>query len=272
MPEQTAYSGVLPGAEMSTPWSGDHSLGGAAALLGSGNVKPPAETGPEPAFGGGADPDDAGAEPDDDGADCRAFQRGLRRLELGQLVLQVADLGARTGELARLGVAESRHGCPLALQARARLRELISLTDDLLDQGLLANLEPPKACGLRRNRTPGGADLADDADVLLSDSLHERQTVQQILKSGRLDHDAHDVRGVGLVGGDQLLREHVLGVRRGCLELAQTGAGGGQLNAKLVELGVLRIDVGLDSAETARECCDARIELPDPTGGGTHRA
>jgi len=62
VPEHTAYSGVLPGAEMSTPWSGDHALGGAAALLGSGKVKPPAEAGPEPALGAGPEPDDAGAD------------------------------------------------------------------------------------------------------------------------------------------------------------------------------------------------------------------
>ncbi len=71
VPEHTAYSGVLPGAEMSTPWSGDHSLGGAAALLGSGNVKPPADTGPEPVAGGGDAPDepDTRDAPDDAGAE-----------------------------------------------------------------------------------------------------------------------------------------------------------------------------------------------------------
>ena len=41
MPEQTAYSGVSPGAEMSTPWSSDQLPGGEAASLGSGKVKPP---------------------------------------------------------------------------------------------------------------------------------------------------------------------------------------------------------------------------------------
>ena len=90
---------------MSTPWSGDHSLGGAAALLGSGNVKPPAETGPEPALGAGAG---RGARRRRRGLSPR--QRSLSRLELGQLVLQVADLGARAGELACLGVSEPRHG------------------------------------------------------------------------------------------------------------------------------------------------------------------
>ena len=67
VPEHTAYSGVLPGAEMSTPWSGDHSLGGAAALLGSGKVKPLADTGPELTLGAGD-----GDEPDDAGADRAA--------------------------------------------------------------------------------------------------------------------------------------------------------------------------------------------------------
>ena len=73
MPEQTAYSGVSPGAEMSTPWSGDHSLGGAAELLGKGNVKPLEDTGPEPALGAGEDPDDPddpGDDPDDDPGDA----------------------------------------------------------------------------------------------------------------------------------------------------------------------------------------------------------
>src|SRR5579884_2464237 len=41
VPEQTAYSGVSPGAEMSTPSSGDQLPGGAAAPFGSGNTKPP---------------------------------------------------------------------------------------------------------------------------------------------------------------------------------------------------------------------------------------
>src|SRR5437588_9312598 len=53
VPEQTAYSGVLPGAEMSTPSSGDHVPGGEAAPLGNGNVKPPLL-----AMGAGATPDD----------------------------------------------------------------------------------------------------------------------------------------------------------------------------------------------------------------------
>ncbi len=199
-------------------------------------------------------------------------QRGLGRLELRQLVLQVADLGARAGELARLGVAEPRHGCALALQTHARLRQLISLSHDFAGQGQQADLELPEVRGLRRDRTAGGTDLADDGDVLLSDPLHERQSVQQILEARRLDHHAHDVRRIGLVGGNELLREHSLGVRRGCLELAQTGASIGQLDAKLVELSVLRIDVGLDSAQPACQGGDARVELPDPTGGGAHRA
>src|SRR5205085_1628413 len=43
VPEQTASSGVSPGAEMSTPWSGDQLPGGEAALFGSGNTNPPLE-------------------------------------------------------------------------------------------------------------------------------------------------------------------------------------------------------------------------------------
>ena len=47
MPEQTAYSGVLPGAEMSTPWSYDQLPGDEAEPFGNGNTKPPLlDTGP----------------------------------------------------------------------------------------------------------------------------------------------------------------------------------------------------------------------------------
>ena len=80
------------------------------------------------------------------------------------------------------------------------------------------------ACG--RDSAAGGADLADDVEVLLSDPLHERQPVQQILEAGGAEHHADDVGRVGLVGGDELLREHLLGVRLKRLELAETRAGG----------------------------------------------
>ena len=41
MPEQTASSGVPPGAAMSTPLSSDQVLGGETSPLGMGNVKLP---------------------------------------------------------------------------------------------------------------------------------------------------------------------------------------------------------------------------------------
>ena len=83
------------------------SLGGAAALLGSGNVKPPAETGPSrPSAPARPVRRTSPTTP----ARTARRQRGLRSLGVVRAVLEVADLGARAGELACLGVAEPRHG------------------------------------------------------------------------------------------------------------------------------------------------------------------
>src|SRR5579884_2630247 len=64
VPEQTAYSGVSPGAAMSTPWSGDHVPGGEAEPFGSGNAKPLLlDTGPDPGAEEPLVPDEDGALP-----------------------------------------------------------------------------------------------------------------------------------------------------------------------------------------------------------------
>src|SRR5579875_2409241 len=60
VPEHTAYSGVSPGAEMSTPWSGDQGGGGEAAPTGSGDTNPP------PAWGAGAGAGAAAGAGDDE--------------------------------------------------------------------------------------------------------------------------------------------------------------------------------------------------------------
>jgi hypothetical protein len=114
--------------------------------------------------------------------------------------------------------------------------------------------------------------MADDDDVLLPNSLNERQAVQEILEAGGAEHHGHQVRGVGFVGGDELIREHLLVVRHRRLELAEARAGSDQLDAELVELGALHRDVGLDVAEAAGERGDARVELSEATRGGAHRA
>src|ERR1035441_10851698 len=57
VPEQTAYSGAPPGAEMSTPSSSDHVPGGEAEPLGNGKLKPPL-------LGGGPDEPCVGPAPE----------------------------------------------------------------------------------------------------------------------------------------------------------------------------------------------------------------
>ena len=183
----------------------------------------------------------------------------------------MTHLGPRARELTGLGVAEPGDGRPLGRKAGARLRELISLRNDFLGDRLLANLEAPETGGLRGDGAACGADLADDVEVLVADPLHEGQPVEQILEAGGAEHDGDDVRRGGLVAPDELLCEHLLGVRLERLEMAETGAGGAQLEAQLVELGALCVDVGLDAAKPPRQDRDAGIEPGNAAGGGAHR-
>jgi len=175
----------------------------------------------------------------------------------------VADLGARAGKLARFGVAEPRHGLALLLEARIRPRECVSLCQNVGDERLLADLKLPERGGLGGHGAPGGADLADDVPILLADPLHERQLVQQVLESGGAENHADEVRPIGFVGGDELLGEHLFGVRLVRHKLGETDPRRGELAANLRELGALGDQVRLDAIEPARERGDVRVELPD---------
>ena len=258
---------------MSTPWSGDQALGGAAALLGSGKVKPPLDEGAEPV-------DDrrpgraarAGAHRRRLRLACLRGERGLSGLELGQLVLEGTDFGAGAGQLAGLGAAEPRHRGALVQEARIGPREPVALREHLRGEDLLADLELAEARGLGRDRPAGRAHLADDHDVLLAHALHEREAFEQVPEARGAQHDGHHVRGVGLVAGHELLGEDLLRVRLVRLELDQADVGGDQLGVQPGQLGALGVEVGLDPCEAARQRGDVRAELPEAARRRAHRA
>ena len=238
-----------------------------AALLGSGKVKPPLDT------GGGAARDGrrevATARPR--GLIRARRQRCLGRLKLGQLLLKMVHLGLGVGPLAGLGGAEAGHYGPLAPQAGLRLRQAVALGDHLFGQRLLADLEPAESRGLGGDGAAGGAHLGDDVDVLLADPLHERDALEQVPEPGCAEHDGDDVGIVRLVARHELLRQDLFGVRLVGLEPSESDSRRLQLGLQPAQLGAFGIEIGLDAIQTAGECGDARAELADPPRGRLDR-
>ena len=86
---------------------------------------------------------------------------------------------------------------------------------------------------LRGDGAASGADLIDDVNILLADACGEGDPFEQVLEAASLEDDADDVGLVSLVGVDQLLRKHVLGVGLERLQLGQPRASSDQFAAQL---------------------------------------
>ncbi len=133
--------------------------------------------------------------------------------------------------------------------------------EHLLRDRLLPLLERAEAHRLRRDLATRGPHLPDDLDVLFLNLLRERQALEEIIESARLEHDRDQVRSVALVEIDELVGEGRLASRLERLELRQALAGRIQLELKPDQLGTLGVEVRLDLRDSRLEGTDARVEL-----------
>jgi hypothetical protein len=112
------------------------------------------------------------------------------------LVLELGDVRAGARELARLLVAYLRHSDLLTNEIQSRAREAVALVQHLVGEGLLASLERAQPDRLGCDGTARSANLADDLDILLADPLRKRDSLEQVLEAGRLEHNGYQVRTI----------------------------------------------------------------------------
>ncbi len=143
--------------------------------------------------------------------------------------MQRRQLTPRSRQLPSLGVTDV-HGGDLLIDQRDPVPgDAVALVQDLRGQPLLALGQDAEPRRLGRDGPPRGPHSPDDLGVLMADALLERQALEQVVEPGRLQHDADQVGPVGLIAADQLLRQHLLRMGLGRLELGQPGLGGGEL-------------------------------------------
>jgi hypothetical protein len=143
----------------------------------------------------------------------------LRRLNLAQLPLQIRYLAAGAGELTSFGAPILGDHDLLPQEAQPRPGEAVALPQRLCGQRLLPGLETTQTSRLSGHRAPRCPNLGDDLDILPADPLGERDLLEQILKTARLQHNADDVWAIGLICVNQLLGKGELGMSLERLQL-----------------------------------------------------
>ena len=118
-----------------------------------------------------------------------------------------------------------------------------------------------EAHGLRGDAIPSPDYPGDDLLIVSFDPPGERQALKKVREPVGVEHHGDDVRRIGLITGDQLLREHVHCSALVGLQAGKPKPRGVELLAQSQQLGAFGGKVGLEPSDLALESGDAGIQL-----------